>query len=112
MDGDKPLIKFPTIAAVCAPFDSGKTSLVKYLLLQCIAQVACVVIHSQTGESGYAQNYSFVKECYVYSTWNKKIIEEIKKVGRRIKLANPNQYLVWFVDDFIGMTVLTKVIKC
>lgn len=97
------LLSFPTLALILGPFESGKTSLLKYLILENISNIVCIVIFSNTGRDTYESNYGFVNERYVYSEWDSDIIDKLIRLGKKIKRANPKHELLVVFDDSIGM---------
>ena len=100
----EPLLTLPSLALVIAPYGSGKSSLVKYLILEQIDKIACVVLFSNTGLDAWEQNYSWLNKMYVYDHWDDSIMDRVKKLGKRIKKANPNHHVLMIWDDSIGMS--------
>jgi hypothetical protein len=63
---DEPLLKFPTIALIVGPFNSGKTRALEFMLLQQHDKIAAVVLFSNTGKDAWKQNYSWLNPRYIY----------------------------------------------
>jgi GTPase SAR1 family protein len=98
-----PLLSLPSLALILGPFGSGKTSLLRYLILENIQNIVGMVVFSNTGKDTWNTNYSFVNQRYVYDEWDETLIPKLIELGRKIKKANPNHHLLLVFDDSIGM---------
>lgn len=87
---------------ICGPFGGGKSALIKFLVWENIEKIACIVVHSQTGEDSYQHNYNWVNERYIHTTWDPDIVKKIISLGKRIKKeSNDTKYVMWILDDFV-----------
>jgi hypothetical protein len=80
-----------------------QTSLLQYLLLENIGDIACVLLFSNTGIAAYEKNYSWLNPRYIYDTWDDSIIDSLLKLGKRIKQHDSDKHLIVIFDDSIGM---------
>lgn len=93
------IIELSTLLLIVAPFGSGKTSLLRYIITQLAEQIVCLVIFSNTGLDQWKEGYSFVNQKYVYDKFNENTLENLKKLGKRIKTHSPDKHLVCIFDD-------------
>ena len=97
-----PLLTLPSLGLIVAPFGSGKTSLVKYLILEQAEKFVGVVIFSNTGRDAWEANYAFLNPLLIYDQWDEEVINKLCALGKRIKKANPDHHLLLIFDDSIG----------
>jgi hypothetical protein len=98
-----PLLTLPSLAVVVAPYGSGKTSILKFLILEQCEKIAGIVLFSNTGRDAWNENYSWLNPLYIYDRFDEEIIARLKKLGKRIKKANPDHHLVLIFDDSVGL---------
>jgi hypothetical protein len=103
-----PLLTLPSLSLIVAPFGSGKTSVVQYLILEQIEKIAGIVLFSNTGHDAWEANYSWLNPLYIYDKFDERIITNLIKLGRRIKRANPDKHLLLIFDDSIGNSFFTR----
>lgn len=89
----EPLFKFPALVNVVSPYEGGKTTLIKYLLLQHAAEITCVVVFSTSGYDSYETDYSFTHKRYVNVKFKPGCLDAIRRLGKRIKKRTSNSTL-------------------
>jgi len=97
------VINLPSLTLIVAPIKSGKTSLIKYLLLQHVEKLACVLLFSNTGVHAYEKNYSFLNPLYIYDSWDSSIVDRLLILGKKIRKNDPSRHIVVIFDDSVGM---------
>lgn len=103
-----PLINFGRggLVPIIAPIGSGKTSLIKFQLLEHAHEIACCLLWSNIGIVEYDTNYNFVDKRYVRDTWDgPEFLEKaVFAIADQIKNHyNGKKYTVLIFDDCIGM---------
>lgn len=85
-------------------FSGGKTSLIKFLLLEHVEQITCVALFSNTGIHGYEKNYSFLNPRYIFDEWNPTFIRgQFLPLIQKIHKNDPSKHSLLIFDDSIGM---------
>lgn len=92
-----PILSLPTLALTVGKFGAGKTSLLKYLLLDNIDKFVGCLVFSNTGVDA-PQNYDFVNPRYIYSEFRPEVIKNLLKLGKKIKKANPDHHILLILD--------------
>ena len=97
------LISLPSISLILSPIGGGKTSLIKFLLLQHIQNIVCCLIFSNTRIDAYEKNYKFLNPKFIRDTWDDNIIPKVLKLAKRIKKHNPEKHIILIFNDSIGI---------
>jgi predicted AAA+ superfamily ATPase len=96
-----------SLVTIVAPMGCGKTSLIKYLLLENIHLIGFVLIFSNTGLSGYERNYSFINKKYVRTKFDIGFIrEKVLPLATDIHNNDPKKKCFIIFDDCVGMVLL------
>ena len=85
---DMPLISLPNLTLILSPIGGGKTSLIKFLILEHIDKIACCLLFSTTGVYGYEKNYKFLNQKFIYDTWDQNIVEKLMKLGAKVTIKH------------------------
>ncbi len=103
---EQPLVTFPSVVSIIGCWDAGKTYLARYLMLQNVHLIACVIVFSNTADENYLKNYYCVNRRYCYTEFNEKNFKNALTIARRIKdNSDGKMYTVIWFDDFVGMVI-------
>lgn len=95
---------FPFIALILAPFDSGKSNLIRHIVMRNSQKIAAVVIFAKNGRSEYEEQYSYINIRFVYDKFDTEILNNVIALGNRIKkFSGSEAQLLIIFDDFFGM---------
>jgi predicted AAA+ superfamily ATPase len=62
----EPLITLPSFVTIVAPWESGKTTLVKFLIYEHVEEICGIVVFSNSADNTYEKDYQFVHKRF---TW-------------------------------------------
>ena len=65
---------FPSLSIIVAPFNSGKTNLIKDLIFNSASEIHGVILISNTGVTSYELNYQFLNPKYIYDYFDEDLL--------------------------------------
>lgn len=92
-----------SLVLILAPYESGKTSLLKYLILDDAENIKGVQIYTKSVKSKYEEDYSFINRHYITDKFDPENIDKLIARARKITHENPNAKFYIVFDDSIGL---------
>lgn len=104
-DIETQLVKLPALITIVAPLDSGKTTLVKYLMFEHRNDFVGGVVFSLSGINEWEKNFPYINQKYIYEEWDMTVLESLIDLAKKIKKHSQGKHHMFIIfDDFIGMT--------
>lgn len=102
-EGACDLAELPNLSLLIAPVGSGKSSIIKYLVLKHASLLPFVIIFSNIGVDAYEENYGYLNPKYIRDEFDQDFLDSILKLAKKIRSKDPTRRFLVIFDDVIGM---------